>query len=94
MISVRYFIVALLLVLLTASACAVANPHPRLLLSPEDVEHLLAAGIKHIDVAGTGGTSWSMVESRRSTDPDLGELFADWGIPTPIALKLMKQYLL
>jgi isopentenyl-diphosphate delta-isomerase len=61
-------------------------------ISPEDVEHLLAAGVKHIDVAGTGGTSWSMVESRRSDHPDLGELFADWGIPTPMALKLMKPY--
>uniref|UniRef100_UPI0035697D1A type 2 isopentenyl-diphosphate Delta-isomerase n=1 Tax=Pontiella sp. TaxID=2837462 RepID=UPI0035697D1A len=61
-------------------------------VSPEDVEHLLGAGIKHIDVAGTGGTSWSMVESRRSDDPELGELFGDWGIPTPVALRLMKPY--
>jgi isopentenyl-diphosphate delta-isomerase len=61
-------------------------------LSPEDVEHLLAAGIKHIDVAGTGGTSWSMVESRRSEDPSLGELFGDWGIPTPMALRMLKPY--
>lgn len=61
-------------------------------ISNEDVEHLLAAGIKHIDVAGSGGTSWSMVESRRSEDPALGELFADWGIPTPVALRQMKPY--
>lgn len=61
-------------------------------ISPEDVEHLLAAGIKHIDVAGTGGTSWSMVESKRSDSPELGELFRDWGIPTPVALKMMKPY--
>ena len=61
-------------------------------ISPEDVEHLLAAGVKHIDVAGAGGTSWSMVESRRSDDPGLGELFGDWGIPTPVALRMMKPY--
>ena len=61
-------------------------------VSPEDVELLLAAGIRHIDVAGCGGTSWSMVESRRSGNPDLGELFADWGIPTPVALRLLKPY--
>lgn len=61
-------------------------------ISPEDVEHLLAAGVKYIDLAGCGGTSWSMVESRRSDDPELGELFADWGIPTPLALRLMKPY--
>jgi isopentenyl-diphosphate delta-isomerase len=61
-------------------------------ISPEDVEHLLAAGVKYIDIAGSGGTSWSMVESRRSDNPELGELFGDWGIPTPVALRLMKPY--
>jgi len=61
-------------------------------ISSEDVEHLLAAGVKHIDVAGSGGTSWSIVESRRSDSPELGELFSDWGIPTPLALRQMKPY--
>ena len=61
-------------------------------ISPEDVEHLLAAGVKYIDIAGCGGTSWSRVESRRSDEPELGELFSDWGIPTPVALRLMKPY--
>jgi isopentenyl-diphosphate delta-isomerase len=61
-------------------------------ISPEDVEHLLAAGIRYIDIAGSGGTSWSRIESRRSSDPAPGELFSDWGIPTPLALKLMKPY--
>jgi len=61
-------------------------------ISPEDVEHLLAAGVKYIDIAGCGGTSWSRVESHRSDDPELGELFSDWGIPTPVALRLMKPY--
>ncbi|QBG47181.1 type 2 isopentenyl-diphosphate Delta-isomerase [Verrucomicrobia bacterium S94] len=61
-------------------------------ISAQDVEHLLAAGVKHIDVAGSGGTSWSMVESRRSQNPSLGELFGDWGIPTPVALKMMAPF--
>ncbi len=61
-------------------------------ISTKDIEHLLAAGIKYIDVAGSGGTSWSRVESRRSDEPELGELFSDWGIPTPVALRLMKPY--
>ena len=38
MMTVRYFIFALLLVISTASVSALANPHPRLLLSPEDVD--------------------------------------------------------
>ena len=61
-------------------------------ISPVDVEHLLAAGVKYIDVAGSGGTSWSRVESKRSDDPRLGDLFSDWGIPTPLALRMMKPY--
>jgi isopentenyl-diphosphate delta-isomerase len=61
-------------------------------ISPVDVEHLLACGVKYIDVAGSGGTSWSLVESRRSSHPELGELFRDWGIPTPVALRLMKPF--
>lgn len=61
-------------------------------ISSEDVERLLAAGVKYIDVAGSGGTSWSMVESKRSDDPQLGEMFCDWGIPTPAALRMMKPY--
>jgi isopentenyl-diphosphate delta-isomerase len=32
------------------------------------------------------------VESLRSENPELGELFSDWGIPTPLALQLMKPY--
>ncbi len=61
-------------------------------ISPVDVEYLLAAGVKYIDVAGSGGTSWSLVESKRSENPEIGELFRDWGIPTPIALRQMRPY--
>ena len=50
------------------------------------------AGVRYLDVAGSGGTSWSMVESRRSDAPELGELFGDWGVPTPLALKQMKPF--
>ena len=48
--------------------------------------------MKYIDVAGTGGTSWSLVESKRSSDSSIGELFGDWGIPTPAALRMMTPY--
>ncbi|MFB6240688.1 MAG: alpha-hydroxy-acid oxidizing protein, partial [Gemmatimonadota bacterium] len=33
-----------------------------------------------------GGTSWARIEARRASDVDLGEVFADWGIPTPDAI--------
>ncbi|MEI8177260.1 type 2 isopentenyl-diphosphate Delta-isomerase [Aestuariivirga sp.] len=42
-----------------------------------------------IDVAGAGGTSWAAVEGARLTEPEgqnLGEIFRDWGIPTPLCL--------
>lgn len=61
-------------------------------ISPEDVKLLVAAGVKYIDVAGAGGTSWSGVEGRRCEEPELGDLFADWGIPTPLALRMMKPF--
>jgi isopentenyl-diphosphate delta-isomerase len=56
-------------------------------ISKADAKLLIKAGIKTIDVAGSGGTSWSRIESARCEDPALGELFQDWGIPTPLALQ-------
>ena len=61
-------------------------------LSAADAELLIEAGVKHIDVAGAGGTSWALVESKRSDQPELGELFSDWGISTPEALRLMQPF--
>lgn len=42
-----------------------------------------------IDVAGSGGTSWSLVESYRQNGltKELGETFSEWGIPTAEAIK-------
>jgi len=56
-------------------------------ISVADAELLIKAGVKYIDVAGAGGTSWSRVEGERSEDSSLGHLFQDWGIPTPTALR-------
>lgn len=62
-------------------------------LSPADIELGLSAGIRHFDLAGTGGTSWSRIEHHRRKDgSDLGLCFQDWGIPTPKALQLAEPY--
>ncbi|MBW3654724.1 MAG: type 2 isopentenyl-diphosphate Delta-isomerase, partial [Gemmatimonadetes bacterium] len=43
----------------------------------------LDEGISIVDTAGLGGTSWARIEARRAGDVEIGEVFADWGIPTP-----------
>ena len=46
---------------------------------------LVDVGVKAIDVAGLGGTSWAAVEMYRQTDPmrkAVSESFIDWGIST------------
>ena len=52
-------------------------------ISARTAEQLARIGVRTIDVAGVGGTSWARIEASRSGDLDLGESFADWGIPTP-----------
>jgi len=42
-------------------------------------------GIKWIDVSGTGGSSWALIENYRSSD-NVGEVFKAVGIPTDKAL--------
>lgn len=59
-------------------------------LSPTVVRRLYAAGVRAVDVSGSGGTSWVKVEALRARGElhDLGMLFADWGIPTAAATAL------
>lgn len=64
-------------------------------ISPEDVRLLLKHGIRYIDVAGAGGTSWSRIEHHdlvERTGAELGLVFQDWGIPTPLALSMLKPF--
>lgn len=63
-------------------------------LSGELATKAAQAGIAALEISGAGGTSWSLIESQRSSDPlrrQLGETFADWGIPTPLSLQLCRQ---
>lgn len=62
--------------------------------SSADVTLLAQAGVKAIDVAGSGGTSWSEVEYHRapsSFHAQVARSFADWGIPTAEAIQYAKQ---
>ena len=65
-------------------------------ISPQTAQLLADAGVAAIDVAGSGGTSWSQVEYHRTEDPLLQRLartFADWGIPTAESLLLVSELL-
>lgn len=61
--------------------------------SERDVRSLANAGVAAIDVAGSGGTSWSEVEYHRaptSFHAKVARSFADWGIPTADAILYAK----
>jgi isopentenyl-diphosphate delta-isomerase len=61
-------------------------------LSRSVARRLRAAGIRHIDISGAGGTSWVGVEAERAlpTDRSLGQAFWDWGIPTAASLLMVE----
>jgi len=48
---------------------------------------LRGAGVRIIDTAGAGGTSWARIEAERADDLETGELFADWGVPTADSIR-------
>ena len=58
-------------------------------IAAEDAKKLEAAGVKAIDVGGSGGTSFAAVEfylSEKEENRLQAEAFWDWGIPTAISL--------
>lgn len=54
-------------------------------ISKKDAQILEKIGIDAIDIEGVGGTSWSAVETYRAENPNLGNLFWDWGITTAVS---------
>jgi isopentenyl-diphosphate delta-isomerase len=62
--------------------------------APQDARLLADAGINAIDVAGSGGTSWSQVEAHRAPTrihAEVARSFADWGIPTADAIRYVRE---
>ncbi|MGB0386436.1 MAG: type 2 isopentenyl-diphosphate Delta-isomerase [Ardenticatenaceae bacterium] len=65
-------------------------------LGPVTARRLVDVGVKGIDVAGAGGTSWSEVEAHRQPNPlrkRIAHTFASWGTPTALALQLARAAL-
>jgi len=57
-------------------------------MSKSVIERLVKVGVCSIDIAGLGGTNWSMIEGLRGkADKELGELFSNWGISTAESLE-------
>lgn len=64
-------------------------------ISGSVAKYLLETGVKGIDVAGAGGTSWSAIEMLRNKSVP-NDYFWDWGLPTSFCLrensKLKKKF--
>lgn len=63
-------------------------------ISKSAAKKLLDAGVKGIDTAGAGGTSWAAVELIRKKEDD--EIFREWGMPASYCVRtvgeLKKKY--
>lgn len=64
-------------------------------ISNDVAKRMLEVGVKGIDVAGAGGTSWAAIEMLRNKSIP-NDYFWDWGLPTSFCLrensKLKKNY--
>ncbi|HSN96775.1 MAG TPA: type 2 isopentenyl-diphosphate Delta-isomerase [Candidatus Nanopelagicales bacterium] len=61
-------------------------------IGPRTAARLARAGVRHVDVSGSGGTSWVAVETARAagTGRALGEALRDWGIPTAASVAIVR----
>ena len=65
-------------------------------ISAWTARRLVNVGVEAIDVAGKGGTNFIEVEAGRTADSRLqalGEIFKDWGIATPEAVRAIRAEL-
>lgn len=60
-------------------------------ISEHTAKQLLNAGVKVLDVAGAGGTSWAKVENFRSSNVNANHQFDEWGIPTTDCLRQLSK---
>lgn len=60
-------------------------------LSERAARSLAEQGVRILDTAGVGGTSWARIEAARAGDAEIGEIFAGWGLPTPLSIQEVRR---
>ncbi len=57
-------------------------------IGPRAASKLARVGVRHLDVSGSGGTSWVAVEAARASGAELaiGNTFREWGVPTAASI--------
>ncbi len=60
-------------------------------LSETVARALAMVGVRILDTAGVGGTSWARIEAARRSDAELGDLFAHWGLNTPDSILALRR---
>jgi len=58
-------------------------------INKKAAKKLLEIGVKGIDVAGAGGTSWAAVELLRNKNKD--QYFKEWGLPTSYCVRKVSE---
>ncbi|BCR22094.1 type 2 isopentenyl-diphosphate Delta-isomerase [Borrelia sp. HM] len=62
-------------------------------ISPDIVISLLKLGVSYVDLAGSGGTNWVLVEGIKEENLDIASCFSNWGISSVLTLLTIKDYL-
>ncbi|QBK63590.1 type 2 isopentenyl-diphosphate Delta-isomerase [Borrelia miyamotoi] len=60
-------------------------------ISPDSVISLLDLGVSYVDLAGSGGTNWVLVEGIKEENLDVASCFSNWGIPSVLTLLSIKD---
>jgi isopentenyl-diphosphate Delta-isomerase len=62
-------------------------------IGPRAAARLAKAGVRHLDVSGSGGTSWVAVETQRAAAAarTLGEALREWGVPTAASVLVARR---
>ncbi|UPA16529.1 type 2 isopentenyl-diphosphate Delta-isomerase [Borrelia coriaceae] len=62
-------------------------------IAPDSVMSLLELGVSYVDLAGSGGTNWILVEGIKEENLDVASCFANWGISSVLTLLSIKDSL-